>query len=231
MTAKPSDEKPPKDAESEEEDVEELDEDDDEEAPKKSSKKFSQAQLNRFLSREKSEGKKSGKKEVLEALGVKDLEEAQSLLKRVRDKEAESQSEAERAAEKARKDAEEADKAKKEAKLERVEARIERQLMKAKVKEGKEGKVAKLLDIDRDEDPSADDIKDAIETLQEDFPELFTSEDEEGEEKEPKAPNRPSRRGDPGRPPRKQPQKDASGKARSRLEERHGRKLQKRESS
>lgn len=215
-------------------DEEDDDEEDDEEDPprKPKDRTFTQKEVNRIMAREKKDGKSSGVREVLEALGVKDLEEAKSIIKTYRDDSDAKKDETTKAAEAAKRDREAAEEAKREALLERVDARIERQLMKAKVKEGKESKVAKLLDIDREKDPSADDIKEAIEEIMEDFPELFTSSDEdddEGDRKPKGGPNRPTRvNGDPGRPPRKVAKKDPAGKARSRLEERHGRKLQSR---
>jgi hypothetical protein len=208
----------------------EGDEEESEEEPKRKAKTFTQEQMNRTMAREKSDGKKAGRRELLEELGVKDVQEAKTILEKYRESQDSQRTEAEKLSEQAKKDRDSADQVKREALKERNEAKVERQLLRANIKDGKETRAIKLLDLDLEGDLDADDIKSAVEDLVEEFPDLFTSsksDDEDEEDDPPKNQNRPRRIGDPGRPPQKKAKADAATKARSKLEERHGRTLAK----
>lgn len=153
-------------------------------------KKFSQADLNRLLAREKSDGKRVAMAEALSALGVKDIDEAKNIITTVKDAEQKNLSDAEKAKNEAIKAREDADKEKAEAAREKLSAMKERALVKAKVADEQISLVAKLVEVDDGADQDAVNV--AVEDLKKTMPQLF-----EPANPDPKPPG-----GNPGRQPR-----------------------------
>lgn len=188
-------------------------------APPEPGKSFTQDDITRIATREKAEGRQAGINEILKELGVTDLEEGKTLLKRIRDAEDAQKTQAQKDAEAALTAKAEADKARKEAALERLMAKTERALLKAGVPDTKLEKVAKLVSLDSKADDAA--IAQAVEDVKKDFPELFTGAAPPDPGKNPPKPS------DPGGPPRPPAPTDSKGQARSLLESRHPKLLEK----
>lgn len=179
-------------------------------------KEFSQAELNRIMAREKGEGKRAALREITEKLGIESLEEAQEILTKAREAEDKKKSETDRERERATREREEAEREKAEARRERLTARIERALFKHGVPEDELEDVSALVKVEDDAD--ADAVQEAVEALKKRLPRLFAAPAEEEKPVKPK-------HGDTGPPPRTPSPKGTSDKARSILQERHGRKL------
>jgi len=160
--------------------------------------KFTQADLNRLLAREKSDGKRVAQAEFLQSLGVNSLDDAKAILDAAREADAKNLSEAE----KAKKDAETA---RSKADQEAVEARqlkqaamVERALLRAGIgvdeKDGDEQLelVARMVVVEPD--ATQDQVNDAVAELKKKMPQLF--------ETNRKVPDPKTPGGDPGRQPR-----------------------------
>lgn len=161
-----------------------------------SNPKFTQKDLNRLLAREKSDGKRVATAEVLQALGVQNMDEAKDMIQKLREAEQAQLSDAEKAKNAAELAKAEADKAKADAALERKLARIERALIRAGASEEHIDRVSRLVDVEDDADQ--DKINEAVEALKEDMPALFEAPGEtNGRAPDPKPPG-----SNPGRPPR-----------------------------
>lgn len=170
--------------------------DGDKDKPDGDQKTISQSDLSRLLAREKGEGKRAAEKAIAELLGCTPAEAAE-IVKKHREAEDSTKSEAEKERQKAAEERKAAEAAKQEAAVEVHEARIERAL----AAEGfagddkKLGRVRKMVTVEVGatyEDVLAD-VKDA----KTDFPELFTG----------KAPE-----GDDGKKPGKLPSSDPAGR-------------------
>lgn len=186
-------------------------------APGDSDKKFTQDDLTRIATREKQEGRTAAQNELLKSLGVETLDQAKDALKRQRDAEQSTLTQAQKDADKAAKDASEAAGVKAEALRERLMARVERALVRAGVADGTLDDVAKLVTVADDAD--ADAILAAVEALKTRIPALFgPAPPEPG-----KGPPKPS---DPGSGPRPPVPTDTQGQVKSLLEQRHGAALQ-----
>lgn len=182
---------------------------------------FTQAELDRIAANRAKEGKQAGQRELLEALGVTDVEEAKEILKKHREDEDARRSESERAAAAARQEKEAAEAERREARRERLAARIERALGKAGVPESEIEFVAKMVEVDDDADPDA--VQQAVDDLKEKMPRLFEAkkDGEEGEEPGKGSKRTRPKEGDPGKPPRTPPPGDPKERAKSRLASRH----------
>lgn len=166
--------------------------------------KFTQADLNRLLAREKSDGKRVAQAEFLQALGVNSLDDAKNVLEAAREAEAKNLSEAE----KAKKDAEtaraKADQDAREATTVKMAAMVERALLRAGLgideKDGDEQLelVARMVVVEPE--ATQDQVNEAVADLKKKMPQLFET---TGKVPDPKVPG-----SDPGRQPR-----GAGGKA------------------
>jgi len=143
-------------------------------------KTFSQDEVSRIGTREKREGKSAGQREILETLGVKDVDEAKEILEAHRKREQESLSEAEKARREAEKEKEEATKERVAARQERHESRIERFLISAGVDVKASGKAVKLVDLEVTDGLEDEDYQAAVEALKKDMPTLFSSTKNQG---------------------------------------------------
>lgn len=155
------------------------DDDDDDEGDdeggsnRKGGKTFTQRQVNAVATREKREGKKAGRREVLEELGFKSLEEAREAIQKQQDGKAKDDDELSKERKKLEKEKADAAQARQEAAKDRHDARVERRLLAAGVPLKKLEKVARLVDVEVGVE--ADEIDEAIDSIKEDFPELFGS--------------------------------------------------------
>lgn len=200
--------------------------DDGEGGGKKSS--FSQEDLDRVGTREKSRGKRQGRKELFDELGVADLDELKAKLGKVDENDAEGQRDLDAQKEAAAKSKREADQARKEADKERFLARVERRLIKADADPERLEKIARLLDFEDDvSELDLEDIDAAIDDLKKDMPELFTKKDSDGEDGDGGGRRRDAdgsrgpRDSDPGRRTPKPPSGDPEEAARQKVRERH----------
>lgn len=159
--------------------------------------KFTQADLNRLLAREKSDGKRVAQAEFLQALGVTDLDEAKSVLQAAKDAEQQQLTEAQRAKREADAEKNKATQAQAEAATLRQAAMVERALIRAGIgiddKDGDEQLelVSRMVVVEPDADQDA--VNAAVADLKKKMPQLFSPE----KKPEPKVPG-----GDPGRQPR-----------------------------
>lgn len=158
-----------------------------------SDKKFTQADLNRLLAREKSDGKRVAMAEALSALGVKDIDEAKGIITRVKDAEQKNLSDAEKAKNEAIAARQSADDEKALAAREKLQAMKERALIRAKIEDDQINLVSKLVEVDDGADQDA--VNAAVEDLKKAMPQLFAPAEDK---QDPKPPG-----GNPGRQPRK----------------------------
>lgn len=163
--------------------------------PNGDDKKFSQADLNRLLAREKSDGKRTGQAELLQALGVTNLDEAKEIIAQRKADEDKLLSDTQKAQKEAEREKAEAATAKAEAANERMQARKERALIRAGIDDGQIELVARLIDVDNDADQ--DTVNAAVEELKTKMPQLF----EEPDPSKVPDPSKPPG-SNPGRPPR-----------------------------
>lgn len=151
-----------------------------------------QARLNRVAAKSAARAARRREREIAEQLGCS-IEEAKQVLAAARERDAANLTEAEQAAAAAKADREAAARELAEAKRERFAARVEAELTRAGVTSP--NRVARLLDLDPDDDPDTDDIAAAIADLRSDLPGLFTA---VGDENPPRPVDSTTRR----RPPR-----------------------------
>jgi len=179
-------------------------------------KTFSQDDVTRIATREKEEGRRSALKDLMEQLGITDVEEAKTLLANARAAEEAKKTEAEKQAAEMQKATKAAEKAAADAQRERLTARIERHLVRAGISvedDAKLTRLTRLVDVDNDADD--DKVKDAVEQLKKDMPEVF-GETKPGNKPDPKPP-----RSSPGGPPSKNGTKSAAESAAELLASRH----------
>lgn len=180
-------------------------------------KKFTQADVNKFATREKAEGKRAAEKALAESLGVS-IEEAKKIIVKHQETEDATKSEAERERAAAVKEREAAEAAKREATAERHEAQIERAL----TKEGFDGDEKKLARVRRmitvEVGATYEDVLADVQEAKTDFPELFASKAPEDKDGKPGTRKLPS--SDPsGKPPKPSGGEDAFAAGQKRFEE------------
>lgn len=154
-----------------------------------SAKKFTQADLNKIGTKQKAEGRAAAEKAVIELLGCTPAEAAE-IVKKHREAEDATKSEAEKELAKAATERKAAEDAKREAAAEVHEARIERALAAAGFAgdEKKLARVRKMITVEVGTD-YADVLADVQEAKKE-FPEIFTSSTPKDDGKKPgKLPN------------------------------------------
>lgn len=195
-----------------EQEVDEVDETEETDT-KIEGKSFTQEQVSNLMTKEKDQGRRQGRKEVLEKLGFKTLEDAEAFRKTLQDAEAAQLSEVERARREAEQERQTAQQERDAAQAERFAAKLERALLRAGVPDTQVNKVARM--VSADVDSSDEDITAAVADLKDELPQLFTP---AGEEQDPKPPH-----SDPGKPgAKKPPASDSKQRARDRLKARHG---------
>jgi hypothetical protein len=178
-------------------------------APDTETKNFSQDDVSRIAAKEKGEGRNAGRKEILDELGVTDLEDIKAIIKAKEEAEQAAMSEAQKAQAAAEKARGEAEAQKAEATKIRFEAKVERELIREGVDAGKVDRVTKMLTIDVNADDDL--IKSSIEELKKDFPNLFESNGTQG----------PVDTNTGGKPPSQQGGNKAKDAAKDRLASRH----------
>lgn len=143
---------------------------------------LTQTDLSRITTREKKEGIAKGRKDLMKKLGVDTEEELESLVSSHREATEREKSDTQKAREAADKERAEAEAEKKAAKQDRFEAKCERELLVSGCPVKSIVRVAKLLEISSEDDPDQDDIKEAVEALKKEMPQLFAVKDNEEEE-------------------------------------------------
>jgi uncharacterized membrane protein YqiK len=143
------------------------------------------------------------------------VEEAQQLAQALKDADAATKSEAQRAKEAAARELAAAQADRESAKLERFEARVERELLRTGIPIEQVGKVSRLVEAEVDSTP--DDITTAVADLKQTMPQLFSAPGSDEESGTPKPPQ-----SDPGKAPGQKPKSDPSARAAARLKARHG---------
>lgn len=162
---------------------------------------FTQDEVTRMTAREKNQGRQAAAQEIADELGMP-IEEAKQVLAAARERDEAQKSEAEKARDKADRERQEAEKAKAAAARERYDARVERALIRAGIGSDDTSRlerVARMVTADTEADFDA--IVDEVDTLKEDFPELFGGSGGEGGEGDGSGRRTPG--SDPGRPPRR----------------------------
>lgn len=136
---------------------------------------LSQDEVNRIAAREKDAGKRAERQALLEALGVKNLDEARAQLQAARDAEDANKSEMQKAIEKAQAEATAAQQLASTLAAERRDLACERALLHAGIADDKQRTaLVSLVAREVDADASADVVAAAVETVKATFPQLFT---------------------------------------------------------
>lgn len=171
------------DTDEDEDEDEDDDEDSDETDKPKKGKSFTQRQVNAVATREKREGKKAGKNELLKALGYATEEELKEAI------EAKQEADAKKPDPEVDKERKKLDREKAETKAEREAAakdrhaaKVERFLLKGGASLSKLERLSRLIDIEVGADD--DEIEDAIDSLKEELPELFSSNSSDDDEED-----------------------------------------------
>lgn len=196
--------------------------------------------IKRIATKEKGEGREAGTRAVLKELGFEDpskadLKAIRALLDKAKADEEKNLSDAEKARRDAETDRSTVSQEKEALALERLETKAERLLTRMGLKvdaddddkaERQIRRAIKLLDLD----PTADagKVREAVEELVEDMPQLFTDEESdddqetEGKRKPASKVEKPTaRRSDPGRPQGRKPAGTTKDRAQAILEKRH----------
>lgn len=169
---------------------------------------FTQKELSDIAAREKREGKRAAQRELAEVLGVADVDEAAAILKQHRERQDAEKSEAEKARAEAERYKREAETERQAARVARTNALTDRLLLKAGAPSDKLDRVSRMLTLV--DEPTEQDISDAIADLKQDFESLFTTSEPDG-----------SPDSDPGSSGRRSSGKPPAVSYRDRLEKRH----------
>lgn len=201
----------------------ETEEDTKPDTPEQKPKTFTQEDLNRVASREKKEGRAGAKREILEELGVDDLEAAKEAIAAKTQREEEQRTETEKALAKAAEA--EAKAAKKEAELEQRlhDSTVKDALLEAGVDRKNVSRIVSMVTVEVGADEEA--ITEAVEELREDLPNLFTEQesddDDDDEDKGPPKKKAPVGSDVGNAPPKSKKSKSGKDKAMDKLRERH----------
>jgi hypothetical protein len=160
-------------------------------------KTFTEADMNRIRIRETKKAESAARRKVLEDLGVSDPAEAKKIIDAAKKASEKDKTEQDRLREKATQAEREAQAAKAEAAQLKLDRDVDRALAKAKVDGRRLDRIAKLVLAELGDDPDADDIKTAIDTIRDDFPEAFAEDDGEQRQGERRAPSGEGRGGTP----------------------------------
>lgn len=179
----------------------------DDEVIKIDGKEWTVGELKKIAAREKRQGKASGQREVLEALGVDDLDAAKDLVKTAREAKQKDESEAERKQREAEEARTAADRERATAAEERRTAALERALVRRGVDEDDLDDAVTILAKKVAKDADAEAIAEEADALKARRPELFG----EGETKTPPPPRKRSGDLPPGKPGRKKGEPAAFG--------------------
>lgn len=178
---------------------------------------FTQDDLTRVGTREKREGKRAGQRELLEALGFNDVDEATEFVQSMKDRQDADKDELTREKEAAAKTRAEGEAAKTAAAQARHEANVLKGLLLAGADVKSADKLVRM--VDAEVGAEADDIATAVESLKEEFPALFESESKDDDEDDDTGGGTPD--SNPGKAGGKKPQGSAHDRAMARLRERH----------
>lgn len=165
---------------------------------------YTQRDMDRIRLRETRKAQAAGKREALKELGIEDPAEAKRIIEAARKVAEKDKSEQDRLREKATQAETAAQQAKREAAEARLSRTVDRALVKAGVAPARLDRIARLVhgELDGDE-PDEDDIKAAIESVKDDFPESFAGDDGDGDDRGRRR-GAPSGEGRGGTPPKGQ---------------------------
>lgn len=174
-------------------------------------KTFTQAEVNRIMSKEKKAGRRSGQRKVLDELGVDSIEEAKQLLTKESDSGDTGSGNSSEDSDKLDKERKRLERERVETKKDRLKVSIERKLIRAGVQEDLLDRAVRMIDLDDLGDGEDDEIVSAIEDLKDDIPTLF--EDKRSKDSKPGS--------HPGGKPRSKGKSSPRDRAMARLQERH----------
>lgn len=197
-----------RDDDDDDDDTDDEGDNDEGQSNRKGGKTFTQRQVNAVATREKREGKKAGRRELLEELGFESVDELRESIQKQKEGKAKDDDELSKERKKLEKEKSDAEKLRSEAAKDRHDARVERRLLSAGVPLKKLEKVARLVDVEIGVE--ADEIDDAIDSIKEDFPELFGSNSDSEDTDEDDSTDRGKRKG--GTEPRKKVQDSNPGR-------------------
>lgn len=183
-------------------------------------KTFTQAQVDALMGKTRGAAASTTKRELLEALGVKDETEAKKLLAAAKAADEKNKTELERAQTKAAEHETAAQAYRREATQVKLQLKIDRQLLKAKADPNRLERLSKSVYVDLEDDADDDAITAAIEAVKTDFPEAFTADDETGSDGKKKTGPAPSGNAQGGKGPKTGGTTESAldrGKARARL--------------
>jgi hypothetical protein len=190
---------------------------------------LSQEDVNRIAAREKEEGKRAGQREMLAALGVSTVEEANEALKRLKDIDDKSKGEVEKAAETATKAQAAADAATRDYRTLAKSTRVRDEVLRAML--GDNAKildaalmVTRMIEIDDEADDKA--VAAAVKAVQDTMPQVFQFQGQPATTRQPPTPrgdgrDRPPATGAAPRVPTRT--SDLGSRATELLHERHPR--------
>jgi hypothetical protein len=146
-----------------------------------SGKTFTEADMNRIRQRETKKAESAARRKLLDDLGVSDPAEAKKILDKAKAAAEKDRTEQDRLRDKATEAEKAAAQARRETAQLKLDRDVDRALAKAGVQTSRLDRIAKLVIGELGDDPDADDIKSAIDTIRDDFPESFAeSGDDEG---------------------------------------------------
>lgn len=134
-----------------------------------------QEQIDKLMGRARNEGKSTATREMLDELGVEDIESVKAALQAHQERLEADKTEVDRARDEAVQAKREAEQARAEAAQAQLSVRIDRALVEAKVETNALSYIAELVKVE----PSAtdDEIREAIDSLKGDIPQMFAEPD------------------------------------------------------
>lgn len=211
---------PAGDGDSEDGDQGDGDEGGDEGQPERT---YSQRDMDRIRRRETDKANRRGRADLLAELGVTDPKEAKRLIEQAAKAAERDKSEQDKLRDKATAAETAAAEAKREAAQAKLERSVDRALVTAGVQPKRMERIAKLVHGELTEDePDADDIKAAIESVKDDFPEAFADDDGDDGGKR-RAPSTEGRGGTPARGTRGGAKEDPAARGAERARKMQGR--------
>jgi len=204
-------------------DTDDGDEEDDDEKPppKTKGRQFSEDRVESIVKKRVGQAQRRAKQDLAKELGFDSVDDMKAAFQKV--KEGSSEEEKDLAKERDRNKVEKTENERQKAEVaqERLDLQVERRLLAVGVDPKKAEGAVRLINLSTDDEPDADDIKEAVATFQEEWPELFSGDGGGGGDDEDSTPKSRVPGSDPGRAPKSKPKGSAAERASSRLAERH----------
>jgi hypothetical protein len=195
--------------------------DDEKPPPKAKGRQFGEDRVEAIVKKRVGQAQRRARQDMAKELGFDSVDDMKAAFQKVKD--GSSEEEKDLAKERERNQATKAENERQKAEVaqERLNLKVERRLL-AKGADPKRAEGAvRLIGLNVDDEPDADDIKEAVETFQEEWPELFSGDGGGGDDEDETPPKSRVPGSDPGRQPKSKPKGSAAERASNRLAERH----------